>query len=558
METTNYVLAYPDGDSLLLFNPYHDEKGRFTSKNRAISISGTLPTVTKISEKETEDGIEALFSGNHCTVAITVPGDMDKEDIKEVQNAVALAADSMKAIGIKGTGGHIKFYSDIDKYAKAIRRESVERDELPLGMVDFDNIAHIGPEEFGVIRRYCQYKENDIEASRAIGTIIHELYHGRREGGGWQGRAFPSWIEEGLASFAEGLGLIGLRTGDYKLEKIATIDALRAYIRHRRDTGQYGEYMDMIRTAAREKQDQEGTWAWTSVLEWVQSGSRDIGRDIKRWYAEFEKTFRHEHVDDTILLYNPYHDVKGRFTEQQHAVKPLPEDKIHIHGKADQKATFRAADATSLASERMKQKPSELHIYDNMDDYIKDSCRKATDKNECVTRASNSYASYVNGAIRVSPIGAATMKKDRAFAERIIAHEAMHSRKRKGGAIGPKFGKDKYENYTKRDIEEATTDMLAMRITGGKPMYSPQMGAISLMVGKVSGWDQKEAWKMIDDTHFNINNNAYLEKLMTDFVGGTPKGGWTPSTIYALLAELQKSSTQNNHQALAWMMQGAK
>jgi len=271
--------------------------------------------------------------------------------------------------------------------------------------------------------------------------------------------------------------------------------------------------------------------------------------------------FWQSYPDGGKLLFNPYHDPAGRFTEKQRAVKPLSEDKLHTHGEIDRRAAFRTADAASLAYERMKQKPKDIHMYADMKEYVKQACGKSRTKSACITKANNSYSFYANGSIHVGPRGIEAILADRSFGERIISHEAYHSRKRRGGKFGPTFRTGEkyiYDNYAKRDIEEATTDMLSMRDAGGNPIYLGQMGAMSIMLGQVSGWDKDKAWKLADDLHYNINNWDYIGKLATDFVGGTPEGGWSGAMIYALLAELQKSSAKNNHQALNWMFQGER
>ena len=279
--------------------------------------------------------------------------------------------------------------------------------------------------------------------------------------------------------------------------------------------------------------------------------------------------------DSPILLFNPYHDRAGKFTDKMHATKPLPEGKLRAHG-VNERSEFLISDATSLAYERVKQVPRTVLAYGKKNDYVNALCATypARHKVACVRRSPRAYAIYRDGKTYVSPRGVKAITKDRKYGEYILTHEAFHSRRRSDGQDGVDVSFDKV-GVVKRDpsyhramaryhLEEGATDLLARQLHGvdhnytadsffsGAPAYMKQMGAIAILAGIASDWDKAEAWRLINLMHYNINDDGYVFDLLSQAFG-TPAEGWDGSSYYALLMSLQKTAKDGNFAELGWL-----
>jgi hypothetical protein len=246
-------------------------------------------------------------------------------------------------------------------------------------------------------------------------------------------------------------------------------------------------------------------------------------------------------------------------------VKPLPKSKYQAHGKVGDRAEFRVKDATSYAFEKVGEKPLKVNAYRKKDEYVDAVCGKGDAL--CHRVASRSLAAYTNKALHVSPKGIRTISTNRRAGEYILMHEAFHGRKRSDGKFGAditytKFGSESHRRAMVRSyIEEGTTDLLARKALGVNEnfwpggvshAYSKYMGAIAILVGRVSGWDQDEAWRLVGEMHYHINDEVWLEEILTQAFG-EPEGGWTHNKIFIVMQRLQHAAKWNQWRALGWM-----
>ena len=279
--------------------------------------------------------------------------------------------------------------------------------------------------------------------------------------------------------------------------------------------------------------------------------------------------------DSVITLFNPYHDVIGRFTDKAHAKKPLPKGLYYSHGFVGPITDFRVKDATSLAYEKMGQKPVEVHVYDKWADYMR-SIRAGDEleKSERREQIKHGYGAYMGGKIHISPRGAKAIRERRKFGEYLILHEARHSRRRSDGSYEADLRyrkKDKEAKFMasgRKILEEGTVDLLSRRDLGlthrtwlkdyNKISRFPYMGAVALLVAAASGWDRARAWQIIDRINYRINDNESIWEVLY-FIGealGEPVGGWNGKNLYALLVKLQIRAAASGYRELGWLFGG--
>lgn len=281
-----------------------------------------------------------------------------------------------------------------------------------------------------------------------------------------------------------------------------------------------------------------------------------------------------------VVLFNPYHDKGGRFTDKAHASKPLPKNKLIAHG-LDNRNEFLVADATSLAYERVGQAPRPVMAFGKKNEFVNSLCATypARHKVVCVRRSPRAYAIYRDGKTYVSPKGVRAIAKDRKFGEYVMTHEAFHGKKRSDGSYGADVSYEKVGVF-KRDptfhramaryhIEEGSTDLLARMAHGvdynynadsffaGAPAYMGQMGALAILAGIATDWDKAAAWKLINMMHYKINDDQYIFELLSDAFG-EPANGWDGSSYYALMMGLQDSAEEGNYAELAWLFSEEK
>lgn len=276
------------------------------------------------------------------------------------------------------------------------------------------------------------------------------------------------------------------------------------------------------------------------------------------------------------MLYNPYHDTVGKFTDRAHAGSSLPNGRYFQHGPTYPNVPFRIADATALAYEKMGQAPGEVHVYNNTAGYASAVCGSDA---ACAIGARGTLAINKDGNIHVGPRGVKAMNQNRKFGEYMIAHEAMHSRKRADGRAGPDLTYEKLSTarltrksdgyaraFARKDVEEGAGDALVRRNLGLKPnywqtptkasYYQGQMGALAIVAGMATGWNREEAWKLIDRMHANINNDAFMFKIFEQAFGRSPKGGWNGRSYYQAMKSLEKTAHFTKYRSLGWLFGG--
>jgi hypothetical protein len=275
----------------------------------------------------------------------------------------------------------------------------------------------------------------------------------------------------------------------------------------------------------------------------------------------------------SITLFNPYHDPQGRFTDRAHAVRPLAKKKYHQKGKLSPRAEFRVKDAAAVGFEKAKVPQKNVRVYRKKGDFIKAVCGDVqgnTARVSCSRKTKKLYAVYKNGEIHVGPRGVYMSNTNRKFGQYIFTHEAFHGRKRSDGSFeadlsytGNKLSKSYRSASSRMALEEGSTDLLARKamgvnerywagITGPRHGYSNYMAAIAILAGKASGWDRDEAWRIIDKLHYHINDEQYIQKLLTQALG-TPVGGWEENSTFITMQRLQHAAKWNQWRSMGWL-----
>jgi len=287
----------------------------------------------------------------------------------------------------------------------------------------------------------------------------------------------------------------------------------------------------------------------------------------------FKIIARYEEDLDTVILFNPYHDTAGRFTDKMHASKRFPSNRLVANGKVGDRAAFRVADAASLAYESIGDKPGTVNMYQKQKDFANVLCDGSSGAKgvACSRNASRLYGAYYKGAVHISPKGTKMIERDRKFGEYVIGHEVLHSRKRSDGSQGADLsfkskGDDSYYNsWARLYLEEGATDLLTRRSLGlnekywsaamTSPVYQKNMASLALLAGKATGWDREASWKLIDEMHYNINDSDYIFDLLSRTVG-TPKNGWDGKSYYAAMLKLNRAAQYRGYRDSKWLLKG--
>jgi len=265
--------------------------------------------------------------------------------------------------------------------------------------------------------------------------------------------------------------------------------------------------------------------------------------------------------DGSEKLENPYHDTGGRFTDKRHAAKPYPEDRFKLSGKVSERAAFRVNDAAAMTSEALGIKGPNLTLYADGSAYGAAVCGQ---NKACLLKTKRTYAAARDGDIFVGPHLLEKIEKDRKFGSYSIVHEMTHTRKRSDGSLGLQIKEGRaHRNYGNVLVEEGTTDLLARRAMGvnhrywankySSPVYKGHMGTVASLAGVLSGGDRDKAWKLIDEIHFNINDDDYMHGLFTKALGGEPKNGWDDRSYFSAVSKFGRAAEWSRYKDLKWL-----
>lgn len=194
---------------------------------------------------------------------------------------------------------------------------------------------------------------------------------------------------------------------------------------------------------------------------------------------------------ENIQLFNPAHDAQGRFASKTGFAL--------LGGSLDPKRTPKP-----LQAQRSANKVTLAMGRTFKSGLVKGLKVKVCGDWDCMKKetglSANALGAYHQGKLVLSPHGLAYSAYDNPkFFNRIVAHEATHARRRSGGGGIEFFSKNQV------DLEEGCTELLSMGKTKypfNKSPYLKQMQSVAYAARRASHQDKDRAWKIVSSLHF--------------------------------------------------------
>lgn len=191
----------------------------------------------------------------------------------------------------------------------------------------------------------------------------------------------------------------------------------------------------------------------------------------------------------SIALFNPFHDVLGRFTTSSGP---------GAFGKD-------AANVVGRVGSRLSHMPGSLGI-------------EAHESQESAQRALGGFskrglAAFHDGKIHVTPRGGKILGKNKRLKSHVLTHEAIHGRLRANGEHA------QMQNLRQAAFEEGSSDLMAAALSGslGMVAYKDYVASVATLA-RGSSRNQKQAWEFVSDAHYNNGDPQFAPSL--------PRGNW--------------------------------
>jgi len=225
---------------------------------------------------------------------------------------------------------------------------------------------------------------------------------------------------------------------------------------------------------AKKTNDEIERWVLLEQIRW----SREPGK-VKAESAE------------PVTLFNPFHDVLGRFATSSGS---------GAFGKDAANTTV------ERVGSRLSHMPSSLGVEVHES---QESAQKALGD-----FSKRGLAAFHDGKIHVTPRGSKVLGKNERLQSHVLTHEAIHGRLRANGEHA------QIRDWRQGGFEEGSTDLMAAALNGSSNYiaYRDYAAGIARRARRESADDQAAAWRWISDMHYRNSDPAHA--------GRTPPGSW--------------------------------
>lgn len=213
--------------------------------------------------------------------------------------------------------------------------------------------------------------------------------------------------------------------------------------------------------------------------------------------------------EESIQLGNPNHDKLGRFASKQGQA-------ARFFGGLDSKRQVDLKQAQRLTNKRVKEvsKRFDSGLVDGLETKL---CNDWTCVKKETGISGNALGVYYHKKLVMTPHGLTySSYDDKKFFNRVVDHETVHARKRsQGGSIIVR-------TKGQMDLEEGCTEILSMGMNGypyHKSPYLNQMRAVAKAARNGAGNDKDKAWKIVSQMHYHNDTDRGLSAFQAYTAG---------------------------------------